>query len=258
MDRAGEKSDRIRSSKLRPGVPFQLLTDGPASGAENMARDEALLQAGVPALRFYSWHPACVSIGFFQNPERDIDLDYLAHAGIDLVRRPTGGRAVLHEHEITYAMVLPERYLPPGTAASYRLMADMIVSALASLGVACEVKPPAGRPDRSAGCFSSTSAYEISVAGRKVVGSAQVRRNGIVLQHGSILLSVDYERQARCLKGPAVISAGALAGKMIGLEAILGRPIAPAEIIEPLVHLFGKAFPGPCRCQRTKQSNIAI
>jgi lipoate-protein ligase A len=94
------------------------------TGKENMARDEALLAEGTPALRFYRWSPPCVSLGYFQNAAADIDLDYLTREGIDLVRRPTGGRAVLHEHELTYAVVLPESLLPAGVVPSYRKIAE--------------------------------------------------------------------------------------------------------------------------------------
>jgi lipoate-protein ligase A len=224
---------------------MKFIIDGPRTGAANMARDEALLTAGAAALRFYQWAPPCVSIGYFQNTDHDIDLDYLKTEGIDIVRRPTGGRAVLHEDELTYAIVLPERLLPKGTVQSYRAVAEVFLAALGELGLECEVKGPDGRPDRNAGCFASTSAYEICFQGRKIMGSAQVRRNGVILQHGSLLLSVDYQRQARCLKGPSAVSAPILKERMAGLREFLGEKADP-EIIIPVIERYAlKAFSAP-------------
>jgi lipoate-protein ligase A len=222
-------------------MDVNLIIDGALTGEENMERDEALLAGGIPALRFYRWSPPCVSIGYFQNPARDIDLEFLRREGIDLVRRPTGGRAVLHEDEITYAVVLPESLLPAGVVPSYRRLADVFLAALNDLGVRGELKGPEGRPDRSGSCFASASAYEITVEGRKVIGSAQVRRNGVVLQHGSILLAVDYERQAGCLKGPSAIAALDLRLKMAGLEEWLGQPVDPRRIIDAVCVRFTRA-----------------
>jgi lipoate-protein ligase A len=221
---------------------MRVIIDGALSGKENMARDEALLAAGEPALRFYQWNPPCVSIGYFQHPERDIDLDFLKRAGIDLVRRPTGGRAVLHEDELTYAIVLPEALLPAGVVPSYRFIAGVFLDSLRELGLACRLQGPDGRPDRSAGCFASTSAYEMCHQGKKVMGSAQVRRNGSVLQHGSLLLSVDYKRQAACLKGPAAVPAGELEKRMAGLRTWLGENASPARLIPILRKHFLRTF----------------
>ncbi len=222
---------------------MRVIMDGAMSGKENMALDEALLAAGEPVLRFYQWHPPCVSIGFFQNPERDIDLEYLRREGIDLVRRPTGGRAVLHEDELTYAVVMPDSFLPRGVVPTYRVIAGVFLDVLRELGLTCELKGPDGRPDRNAGCFASTSAYEICCQGKKILGSAQVRRNGAVLQHGSLLLSVNYERQARCLKGPAAVTAGELERRMTGLRSVLGRDISTGRLGSLIQTHFTRVFP---------------
>ncbi len=223
---------------------MKVIIDGPLTGRENMAKDQALLAAGEPVLRFYQWHPPCVSIGYFQNPERDIDLDYLKTAGIDLVRRPTGGRAVLHEDELTYALILPEILLPSGVVQSYRLVAGIFVEALGELGLVCDMKGPEGRPDRSAGCFSTASAYEICCRGKKIMGSAQVRRNGVVLQHGSLLLSVDYEHQARCLKGQVAVTTTRLAERMAGLRTYLGDKASPGFLIPVILKQAARVLPG--------------
>lgn len=233
---------------------MRIIIDGPMTGRENMAKDEALLATGEPVLRFYQWRPPCVSIGYFQDPDRDIDLDYLKTAGIDLVRRPTGGRAVLHEDELTYALVLPATLLPSGVVQSYQLVAGIFVAALGELGLVCDIKGPDGRPDRNAGCFSSTSAYEICCRGKKVMGSAQVRRNGVVLQHGSLLLSVDYERQARCLKRRAAVTTTLLEERMAGIRTYLGEKASPASLIPLLLKHATRVLPDLRPDGRTAQT----
>ncbi|MBN2353914.1 MAG: aminomethyl-transferring glycine dehydrogenase subunit GcvPB [Spirochaetales bacterium] len=220
---------------------IKLIVDGALTGAENMARDEALLAEGRPVVRFYRWSPPCVSIGYFQDPARDIDLEFLKRKGIDFVRRPTGGRAVLHEHELTYAIVLPGNFLPSGIVPSYRKIASVFLAALAEWGVRGELKGPAGRPDRSGSCFASVSAYEITVDGRKIIGSAQVRRRGVVLQHGSLLLAVDYDRQAACLRGPSACTAEELREKMTGLYALKGE-IGIDTLVEGISRAFESEF----------------
>ncbi len=157
------------------------------------------------------------------------------------MRRPTGGRAVLHEHELTYAVVLPENFLPPGVIPSYRKIASVFLEALSGWGVRGELKGPAGRPDRSGSCFASTSAYEITVGGRKIIGSAQVRRRGAVLQHGSLLLAVDYDRQASCLKGHSACTADELRAKMTGLYALKGE-IGVDTLVEGISRAFESEF----------------
>lgn len=187
-----------------------------------MAVDVALLAGvaagGPPVLRLYGFHPPALSLGHFQTAAGTVDWAACRTAGVDVVRRPTGGRAVLHEHEVTYALCLPERYpgLPGSVAESYRFLIRFIITALRSLGADARLTPAApsrdgGRrraaprgqsPDSRAACFAAPSWYEVAVGGRKLVGSAQVRRNGALLQHGSLLLRFDAERLASLLAFP--------------------------------------------------------
>ncbi len=185
---------------------WRLVVDPPRPGAWNMALDEALLEAvgsgeSPPTLRFYGWDPPCLSLGAFQ-PVADINPGACAELGIDLVRRPTGGRAVLHHHEVTYAVVLP-RAAAGRPREAYLKICRAILRGLAGLGIRADFAP-AGSHRRAAGpsCFAAASDYEVLVGGRKLVGSAQVWRSGNLLQHGSVLLAADGALWARLMGWP--------------------------------------------------------
>lgn len=155
-----------------------------------MAADLALLDevaGGAPAaLRCYQWDPPALSLGRFQ-PAGDVDLDACRARGVEVVRRPTGGRALLHGGDLTYAVAVPR---PAGAAgavdAVYAWLAGGLVAGLARLGIAAEVAHHEGETE--AACFASLRGSDLRVGGRKLVGSAQVSRGGAVLQHGSVLL----------------------------------------------------------------------
>lgn len=155
-----------------------------------MAADEALVGevagGALPAVRLYRWRRPALSLGRFQ-PDADVDAGACAERGVEIVRRPTGGRALLHGGDLTYAAVFPA---PPGAAGSvdavYRWVAAGMVTGLARLGVRVEVAHHEG--EASAACFASLRGSDLRAGGRKLVGSAQVRRDGVILQHGSVLL----------------------------------------------------------------------
>lgn len=173
-----------------------------------MATDEALLwnmQPGdAPVVRFYDWNPSCLSLGRFQKVE---DVAARGIWGVDVVRRPTGGRAVWHQHEITYCLVMREEYLPPNersVAASYRRLSEGFLQGLKTLGVGAEIAPgneraaslnPTSstrtRRDLSPNCFETATRADFVVNGRKLLGAAQCRRGGAILQHGSLLIDVE-------------------------------------------------------------------
>ncbi|HEX6970820.1 MAG TPA: biotin/lipoate A/B protein ligase family protein [Limnochordia bacterium] len=229
---------------------WRLIEEGAAPGWWNMAVDEALLASvaagGPPVFRLYAWQPPAFSVGYFQRVDEVVDTAACRAAGVDVVRRPTGGRAVLHEHEVTYALCLPLAYpgLPRGVAASYRHLVRFIVQALRSLGVDARFTPaqPTGRGAARAACFASPSWYEVAVEGRKVVGSAQVRRGGALLQHGSILLRFDPERLASFLAlrdgGERQAVADALARGACGLDACAPVPPDGPTVRRALVRAF--------------------
>lgn len=186
---------------------WRLLIDGDLAGAANMARDVAMLEAvsdGVapPTLRLYGWSPPCLSLGRHQGIEA-ADLAFCRSEGIDVVRRPTGGRALLHHLELTYAVVAPlgAGPLPPGLQEAYRLICGALVEAMRSLGVEAEltggeVNLQLPGPRTAVPCFETPAGGEVVVCGRKLIGSAMRAHGGTILQHGAILLDWDRRLQA--------------------------------------------------------------
>lgn len=211
---------------------WRLLDSGRQTASQNMAVDETLLNSVVngeaPALRFYQWDRPTVSIGYAQKPTEHLDLDVCRVKGIPWIRRPTGGRAVLHDQELTYAVVVPEGVhgVPRGVTASYRLFSQCLVRGLALLGVAADIaEGAASRGHTSAACFDSPSWYELVVDQRKLVGSAQTRRGRVILQHGSLLLRYNPSLYASVLRWNGSHKPQArlrlLRAKAISLEEIL-------------------------------------
>jgi len=177
---------------------MRLLVDAPRPGARNMQRDLELLAEGLPTIRFYGWAPACVSLGYPQ-PESDVDLEAARELGIDVVRRPTGGGAILHaEDEVTYSVILPRSMAPGDLFASYRFVAQGVRNALASFGL--EGSWLEGHTGRDPLCYMREEGVSIGVDGRKISGGAQKRTKTHLLQHGTLLVSSDLERNARLFR----------------------------------------------------------
>jgi lipoate-protein ligase A len=213
---------------------WRLLVDGPASGPWNMGVDEALLasaRAGGATLRLYRWQGAWLSLGYAQQlpPAREAAC---RAAGVGVVRRVTGGLAVLHGADLTYAVAAGEQRLPAGLRGSYGLVADALCEAFRQLGVVLE-RPAdcAGAPRRPRGfdCFAEPAPDELLVGGRKIAGSAQRRAGGAVLQHGSIRLAPD--------PAVAVAAAGLAAGRATSL-AELGAESGAEAVVRAVVAGF--------------------
>ena len=316
-----------------------------------MAIDEAIMHAVAagsvpPTLRFYGWDPPALSVGYFQNVAREVDRAACESIGVDVVRRPTGGRAVLHDVEVTYSLVVPEEnpVIPKGITESYRAISEGMVHGLLRLGLDARMVSlrrrresagiaagadgaggpaapggtgdaggdaagvPAGEaawdatgdavedaagdaavevpgdapdetgpeapgggdggqrdgvagalsrryqvtieaPDRrasSAACFDAPSWYEVTAGGKKVVGSAQVRRHGVLLQHGSIPLELDADKLFACLRFPSEEARrrarDLLLAKATSIRAALGRPISFMEVSEAIVAGLGEVL----------------
>lgn len=177
----------------KPPVIWHLWVDGtPRPGWANMAIDQTLLEraerAGESWLRLYQWSPHCLSFGRHEPATRRYDRDRIAHLGFDTVRRPTGGRAVWHAQELTYAVAAPSFHFGSLRIAYLEIHA-MLAEALRLLGAQTSLAPAARTPPIDAGaCFAQAAGGEVIVGGRKVVGSAQLRQGRAFLQHGSILL----------------------------------------------------------------------
>lgn len=185
---------------------WRLIDDEEGSGAYNMAVDESILhcspQLKLPTLRFYTWDPPALSLGYFQNI-KEIDREACQAKGIDIVRRVTGGRAVLHRHELTYSLVMPLFMLPGTLIETYECISSALARGLKSLGLPAVLSPPRGRVStETAACFDAPGSAEITVHGKKAIGSAQTRRGESLLQHGSIPLYNDYRLLTELLHIP--------------------------------------------------------
>ena len=213
-----------------------------------MAVDEAILEAYLddppargPTLRLYGWDPPALSLGRGQDGPASHDGGWLRSAGVDLVRRPTGGLAVLHENERTYAVVGRLRRAPfyGGVVETYRQISEALRSALEQLGVAATTttgRPPDPRAEGRAACFQDSSDHELVTGERKLVGSAQLRRRGAFLQHGSIPLRADPSRLGKAIGAPVD------AGRSTDLGAALGGPPDADGFDRALVAGFERTF----------------
>ena len=199
----------LATARYQPAT-WRLLISPFTDGATNMAVDEAILRAvaqggAPPTLRFFGWTPPCLSLGYAQ-PAAEVDVERLRRFGYDLVRRPTGGRAILHTDELTYSVTAPmdEPRVRGGVVESYQQLSAGLLRGLAHLGLGLSVRADKeyGAAETGAAkgpvCFDVPSNYEITVGSpdrpRKLLGSAQVRKQGVVLQHGTLPLTGDIGR----------------------------------------------------------------
>ncbi|MDB4915056.1 MAG: biotin/lipoate protein ligase [Gemmatimonadetes bacterium] len=217
---------------------WRVILSLPLGGPDNMAMDDALMararQSGESVLRVYSWAQPVLSLGRNQ-PARDIyDLGTLAASGIDVVRRPTGGRALLHHREITYSVTAP---VDPslGLAETCHQINLLLVRALGTLGIAAAIARPtsAALQPSERPCFAEPAAGEIVVEGRKLVGSAQWRDDGALLQHGSVIVHDDQRRIPSLMRAPSQASPSPAT-----MSELLGRAVEPAEFAEVLFRML--------------------
>ncbi|HSG28215.1 MAG TPA: lipoate--protein ligase family protein, partial [Candidatus Krumholzibacterium sp.] len=243
---------------------WSLIDDAPSNAAFNMAVDEFLLREAEkgmsgPVLRLYSFDPPAVTIGFHQDPSRILDMGALSRDGIDIVRRVTGGRALLHDGELTYSLTAGTDHpsFDGGLQGTFLQISGAVVEALREVGVDARISGGKDRrsPDGSTGsagnaageagdtgldspCLVSTSRHEVTARGRKIVGSAQRRSHSAFLQHGSILLEPASEKISRYLLGDF----GDLSSKMTSVKAETERPDAAKSLRDSLVRAFGRVF----------------
>jgi lipoate-protein ligase A len=216
---------------------WRLLNTGEADGATNMAIDEAILRAvarrlAPPTLRLYAWQPPCLSLGQAQS-FGDIDWGACIAQGYAVVRRPTGGRAILHTDELTYSVIAPEDEprVEGGIVESYRRLSEGLLEGLRLLGAPGieshhpeAERTPANNSSFGPVCFEAPSTYEITVAGKKLIGSAQMRRGGVMLQHGTLPLTGDIARICDALA--AHPDKTRVRARAATLESALGRPVS--------------------------------
>ncbi|HSV98426.1 MAG TPA: lipoate--protein ligase family protein [Spirochaetota bacterium] len=222
---------------------WRLIIDIPRRGAYNMAVDLAILhslarRACPPTLRLYSWDTPAVTIGYFQRIEEEVREAECSREGVAVIRRVTGGGAVLHEHELTYSVFIPlsHRTAAQSIRESYGLLCAPIVDALQGLGLKAEFAP----------------VNDVLVEGAKVSGSAQTRREGVLLQHGTLLIDVDTERMFRILnvakeKSPDGPSA-APEGRVTSLRRLLGERVLATGFASELAGRLARAFADRLGC----------
>ncbi len=238
------------------------LDDGALAGARNMAVDEFLLdrshdRGGVPVLRLYSFGPPAVTLGYHQDARKVIDIEAVRRDGIDLVRRITGGRALLHEGELTYSVTaaLDSVFFAGCLHKTFTSISTALVTALRVLGVDAVIsdgKLFKGAKEMTSPCLVSTSRHEITVGGRKIVGSAQRRTGSAFLQHGSILLTPASERIAEYMPGQWT----SLRGHVTSVSSETGGECVRNDAVNALREAFEQIFNTELRPFRFSDSDL--
>jgi lipoate-protein ligase A len=217
------------------------------AGAEHMATDETLLcdaaRTGRAFLRLYCWNPPCLSLGRNESALTRYDRTAIERGGIAVVRRPTGGRAVWHEHELTYAVAAPETAFG-SLGETYHALHQRLATALRTLGVTAVLAPAGARAGRLDGgaCFAAPAGGEVVARGRKIIGSAQLRRGGAMLQHGSILLDGSQDPVRALTRWPVPGTAAGRGETTLARE--LGRPVTFDEVAQAILDRW-RALDGP-------------
>ena len=232
---------------MNEGWVWRLLETPSARGNWNMAVDEVLMEShkmgAPPVLRLYSWSPPAISFGYFQKPADEIDIERCASNGIDYVRRLSGGRGVLHDKELTYSVIIKESLLPGSIPDTYKKITTALVKGLTEFGMEASsfaIGMPAGKRKgkKTPLCFDTTETADLTFKDKKIIGSAQVRIGGIILQHGSLPIFNSLEKFINVLK---ISEAGKrallvnLSKKCTSLaeEGYLGPPSASWEEVLP-------------------------
>ncbi len=233
-------------------MKWRILSTGKMTPAMNMAIDEAIFigvkkKRSLPTIRFYGWDPPAVSFGYNQEFSEEVDLKALKKFGFGYVRRPTGGRAVLHDEEVTYSVIAPtSENLNGNILESYSEISRALAQGLKNLGIEVEFEKGelSSHHQRQAvnPCFSSSSRFELNYQKKKIVGSAQVRKDNTLLQHGSILLQKNQSKLAYIIpnlsneqhKRLAVY----LSKKTIAINEILNKSVNFDDAVSALINGF--------------------
>lgn len=219
-----------------------------------MALDELLMHWQLkgdflPTLRFYEWETPTLTIGHFQKVERNINLNFIKDNNISFVRRQTGGRAVLHNNELTYSVTLKESYpnMPSDITSAYRVISMGLLQGYKNLNLSATFAVPDTKLQeaiKTAVCFDTPSMYEIVVQGKKIAGSAQVRKNGIILQHGSVPLSMDVDLLYNLFLFPSEKLKQRMKKDFINKATCIGEFVGSHVKVSDLISPFYKGFEG--------------
>ncbi len=237
---------------------WRIIEHSPGQGAWNMAVDEALLKSvyageSPPTLRLYAWEPACLSLGHAQ-PYMEVNTQALIANGWDLVRRPTGGRAILHVDELTYSVIAPqtEPRVAGGVLPSYLRLSRALLKALKLLGLNPEAKekhPDKANKKTNPVCFEVPSNYEITVKGKKLIGSAQARRKEGILQHGALPLYGDLTRIITALKFANEKERVKAESRLLAHATTIERELGKAVTWQQASDAFKQAFQSELKLQ---------
>lgn len=244
---------------MYPKTTWRLLHTEPCDGPLNMAIDEAILREvaanqSPPTLRFFDWAPPCLSLGYAQ-AATDADPARLKALGWDIVRRPTGGRAILHTDELTYSVITPQTdpRMEGGIVESYRRLSQGLVRGLEFMDLIARNDKVYAHPNAPDGttnatpaenpvCFEVPSNYEITVIGKKLIGSAQARKQGVVLQHGSLPLTGDIARICDALafdtEAERETAKERVRARALTLEDALGQTVTWQQAANAMKHGF--------------------
>jgi lipoate-protein ligase A len=224
-----------------------MLDTGIRHAAWNMAIDEALLEgadaAKTPILRFYQWENPTLSLGYFQSIN-DVNLTECERLKVDWIRRPTGGRAVLHDDELTYSVVGPIEHFATGVESSYEMLSEALIFGLQELGLQPELtRRDTNNSHKNPVCFAAPVYAELTIHGKKVIGSAQMRTKHTLLQHGSIPLTIDYEKLRKVFKVTSADGAmDMMKEKASGIADFLTRPLAMEQVKRAVRRGFERRF----------------
>lgn len=226
---------------------WRLISYQSHSSFQNMAIDEAIFRDTLknrkpPTLRFFGWRKAAVSVGYFQDVPKEIHAGRCRSAGVEVVRRITGGKAVYHLDEVTYSLSAGrwERRFPDDIVRTYEIISSCLARGLAELGIRASLAEPGRKAERTPNCFSEPAGKELLVGGRKICGSAQIRSHGGFLQHGSLLMTFDPAATAALIQSPAPPEQ--LRNRVVGVNELVRTSVSAEEICEALLAGFGDAL----------------
>ncbi len=227
---------------------WRLIVDSQKSGAWNMAVDSALLASldrglsDTPTLRLYGWEEPTLTTGYAQSHD-DLNLEYIEQNGIPVIRRPTGGRALLHDDEVTYSVTIPAASSRYGSLRDiYTFISATLKKTLADVGVSVDADACETGFRGAGSCFATKTKYEIIADGRKVTGSAQRRLKNAAMQHGFISLSNDVERNLACVRWESPMEIEKTKKRMGGINDFTETPISAKTLEKALIRAFESLY----------------